>query len=221
LQQIAKGQALSLEAWNLAGRRCLYFGQFAGRVTLALWLTTSLVFPLWIKMANPNISVEWRDYLHFVFSQAFCGLISAALTYFFITLICVRALYPRLIPPNLDDAEAAEELMHARRPVIWYFRVLGVVPLASLSIAFLLLAYGMFEAIAADRAVPISFAMLGGIGMLGFVVCWKVGQVIQDDLAALYPAVCQSRHAAARDGDSALLGSTRHGGLSESSRSRR
>jgi serine/threonine protein kinase len=222
LRRVSRGESLTPEQWEVAGRRCLRLGQIGWRVSLALWLTTSLIFPTWLKLANPSIAVAPQDFVHFITSQAFCGLIASSLTYFFITYLAVRSFYPRLIPPNLDDPLAAEQLSAAARPVMVNFGLLAVLPVASLSVGFLLHAWGApaLESMNKHQSVPISFGILGLIGMAGFLLCWLLGQTIRGDLAALRPAVCRLQADLPREADVALLGSTRRSGLSESSRLR-
>ena len=44
-------------------------------------------------------ALKTADYIHFMISQALCGLVAATLTFFLVTLASVRACYPRLIGP--------------------------------------------------------------------------------------------------------------------------
>jgi serine/threonine protein kinase len=217
-RQIRRGVPLDPEQWRTAGRYCLRLGLMAWTVTLTLWIVTSLVFPIWIQLAHPEIEVSVIDYVHFVASQAFCGLIAASLTYFFITFIAVRAFFPRLIPPNSDDPQMAEELNWASSPVTFNFLVLALVPVVSMTLAFYLFYNGMLEGLTADPEVPLAFVMLGFVGFVGLIVCWFLRLDILVDLAALQPAVCDSQPSLPRDAEAALIGSTRRSGLSESSR---
>ncbi len=219
-RQIRTGQPLNGEQWHTAGRYCLRLGLMAWTVTLTLWITTSLVFPVWIQLANPEIEVSGRDYLHFVASQAFCGLIAASLTYFFITFIAVRAFFPQLIPPNSDDPRMAEELNWASSPVTFNFLVLAAVPVLSMTLAFLLLLLNVqaMRGLTTEQEVPRAFVMLGLVGFVGSLVCWFLRLDILRDLAALQPAVCDSQPGVPRDIEAALIGSTRRSVLSESTR---
>ncbi len=219
-RQIRKGEPLSSEQWHIVGRCCLQLGLMAWTVSLTLWITTSLVFPVWIQLANPDIKVTGTDYLHFVTSQAFCGLIAASLTYFFITFIAVRAFFPRLIPPDSDDPQMAEELNRASSPVTFNFLVLAAVPVLSMTVVFLLFRIDVqaMKGLTTEPEVPLAFCILGAVGFVGSIACWFLRLDILMDLAALQPAVCDSQPSAPRDVEAALIGSTRRGGLSESSR---
>ncbi len=219
-RQIRKGEPLSSEQWHVVGRYCLRLGLMAWTVSLTLWITTSLVFPVWIQLANPDIEVTGRDYLHFVASQLFCGLIAASLTYFFITSIAVRAFFPRLIPPNSDDPQMAEELNRASSPVTFNFLVLAAVPVLSMTVVFYLFRMDVqaMKGLTTEPEVPLAFCILGGVGFIGLLVCWFLRLDILMDLAALQPAVSDSQPSAPRDIEAALIGSTRRAGLSESSR---
>lgn len=78
--------------------RALRLGEYAFWVSAVDWAFSGFVFPTWIQaQAGDSSALKTVDYVHFIVSQTLCGLESATLTFFLVTLVAVRACYPRLI----------------------------------------------------------------------------------------------------------------------------
>jgi serine/threonine protein kinase len=213
LRQVRRGEHLDHEPWKGLANRCLRIGQYAGWISLGLWIVTSLVFPAWLQIANRDATITVSDYVHFFMSTLFCGLIAASIAYFFITYIALRALYPRLLPLNVQDDDAVHDLWRAGRPVTRYFLALATVPTLSFTIfvpLFLMRSEEM-KAAGAGNALAISFVVLGLLGMVGIGVCFFLGRRIQMDLAALRLAVSPGTPEHHRDDatPASMLGSSR------------
>ncbi len=127
LRKVRAGETLEPEPWARSGGRCLNLGHDFALISLALWLTTSIVFPAWMDLSVRESSIDAWSYLHFFTSQALCGLIAAALTFFAVTFLSVRAIYPRLLPPHALESGAGDDLNTVSLRMRKYSLVLGLV----------------------------------------------------------------------------------------------
>jgi serine/threonine protein kinase len=161
-------------------RRCLELGEYVAAVTFYGWMTTGLILPLWINAADARPGFSWQVLLVFLMSHALCGLIAATMSFFFVTFLAVRCLYPPLAQAQLEESAAAADLSRLGRRIAYYFG--GAVLAPVLSIIFL--AIGSFHQ---------HFSLIMGVmGLVGFAVAYQMAKVIQGDISALLQAVLPS-----------------------------
>jgi hypothetical protein len=80
--------------------RTLWLGDYAAWICAIDWAFSGFVFPSWMQaQVGANTAITTSLYVHFVVSQALCGLIAATLTFFMVTLGALRTCYPRLVGP--------------------------------------------------------------------------------------------------------------------------
>ncbi len=80
--------------------RALRLGEYAAWVTAVDWGFSGFVIPAWMKaQAGAATALTPAKVVHFMASQTLCGLVAATLTFFLVTLVALRACYPRLITP--------------------------------------------------------------------------------------------------------------------------
>ena len=101
LLAISRGRNVPIEQLPDLRQRCTRLGDIAALVSGFEWLISGLVFPVWLHAHAPADSpLTWQHYLHFIGSQLVCGLISATLTFFFVTFVAIRICYPLLLRRN-------------------------------------------------------------------------------------------------------------------------
>jgi serine/threonine protein kinase len=170
--------------WPHVSRRCLTVGDWFFWIVFLLWFVSSFVFPTWTYLATDMGSAEARNLLlHFSVSQLLSGAIVAAITFFVVTLLTVRGIYPRLIPADLEDEDLLQqksaELVRLSRRTWLYFIALAVAPLAAVA----------FLGIKVDPRLYWWFVMLSLIGALAFAISLWLIRGIQNDLETLLIAM--------------------------------
>ncbi len=181
-------------------------GHYFALVVVVLWLLSGIAFPLWIDMAVRTDDaahlrvIQPEGYAHFLLSQSLCGAISATLTFFLVTYVSVRCLYPRLLPFDARESGAGDDLFRLERRVISYFIVALMAP------AVAILALSLIES-----ALKTVFGVLAVLGLLCSLLAFKLGQVIVADSKALALAVNPAEELIKRrsEGLEALLSSSR------------
>ena len=132
--------------------RCLTAPQILAGVILALWVGSGVAFPLWNR-TSPLSQVGTADFFVFVGSQVLHGIIAAATTFVFVSLITVKAFYPCFLPEH-EDRHAQRQLKRLGQQLDWATSCLGLTPL--LAILVLSLADQMV-----DKRVFIALAVVG------------------------------------------------------------
>ena len=201
VKKVGRGVAVTLPELTSVRRRCLHLGEYVAWVCIYGWLVTGLVLPLWIDYALRKPGLDTELLAHFMASHLLCGMIASTVSFFLVTFIAVRCMYPALIQVDLDDASAAADLARLGRRVSYYFGCAVLSPV----LAVILLALRSD----AERAF---FLIMGVVGLIGFGVAFQLARVIQGDLAALLLAVTptgQSLNADSGTVDSFWMGAER------------
>jgi serine/threonine protein kinase len=155
-----------------ARRRCLSIGGVAAATSLALWAVSATLFWSWTAAVLSGEDLGAR-YAHYVVSQLLCGLIAAALAFFTVTFVAVRAYYARFVDLDRPDPDAPAALGRLERR-LWVG--LGVVVFVPFLAVVLLALSGTWVAGA--------FLALGALGALCLAVVWLLVE-IRKDLDAL------------------------------------
>lgn len=176
----------------LARRRALRMGDAVAWVCGVAWAVSGLIFPLGIHIGTRVLgeapgAINLRLlYLHFLTSQPISALVTATLAYFLVTLLAVRAFYPVLVQPEREDEQQIESLAALARRSWRCFFLTVAAPLA---------------AIVAQTLMPVDprttfdsrlFLFLAGLGIVSFVLCYRIMGMISRDVEALAQAVAPS-----------------------------
>ncbi|MGE0605902.1 MAG: serine/threonine-protein kinase [Pirellulales bacterium] len=172
LSQQRRGEAVSPDA-RLAGR-CLFLGDFVAWIGGALWIVAGLAFPLLMQLRTGQAS--GTVYLHFMSAQFLCGLIGSTLTFFCVTFFALRVLYPAIVPLGSGDAEVAIQLhrLSLRSNRFFFASVAVFFPAMTLLVLI--------------PDVQLFFVMAGALGMIAFILAYRLNQTIQRDLETLASA---------------------------------
>jgi serine/threonine protein kinase len=176
LRHLDTGKPLPAESLPALRARCLRLGELGAWVSIALWLTAGVIYPVALNLAEPGLP-GWV-YGQFVLSLALCGLIAAAYPFFGGTFLALRTLYPPLVAAGgLTPADDAELRRLLRR--VWTFlAVAGSMPLLGVVV---LVSSGL-----PDRLALFALCLAGCVG-LGAAI-WLMRR-IESDVADLEPAV--------------------------------
>jgi hypothetical protein len=135
---------------------------------------SGVIFPVWLHAHAPADSpLTWQHYGHFIGSQLVCGLISATLTFFFVTFVAIRVCYPLLLQRHLAAADEVTSLVRLSARVWIYFGLAVCAPFLAVMLLVL---------IASERS---AIGILGGVGLIGFGLSFWLSLAIRSDLAAL------------------------------------
>jgi serine/threonine protein kinase len=157
-------------------RRCLRIGEYVAWVTTFSWTACGVVFPVWLSLDVRTAHDMTTDrYAAFFTALLVCGLMAATLSFFCVTFVAVRALYPRLIDADANDATAARELTGLARRSGFYF-------LAAVSVPFIAVLAVVSLLEGDDRKAVFA---LGVIGLGAFLASYRLWREIQHDLDAL------------------------------------
>ena len=171
------------DSWPLLRRRCLRMGDLVALVSAGEWIVSGIVFPLWLSLA-PSTKDEMKTihYVHFLASQALCGLPAALLTFFCVTFLCLRVYYPLLVEPDTPDPAALDRL---QRMVPWPSRYMGWTVTMYFAATFAVL----WLADSADHSDKIAMTTLSVVGLSFFWCAYLLSKEIEHDLASLSIAV--------------------------------
>ena len=169
-------QPQSVEQRSLERSRCLRIGEYVAWVTAATWTVCGFVFPIWMRLdAQTTDAMTQARYASFFTALIVCGLIAATLSFFLVTFVAVRALYPRLADTDVNDSAAGREVAGLARRSGFYFLLAVSVPFIAVLAAMILLP-------ADDRGAVIGLAV---IGLVAFFASYALWRQIQHDLEAL------------------------------------
>jgi serine/threonine protein kinase len=165
------------QAW--LRRRALTLGDWVAWITLAEWLISGVAFPLWIRLhTGPSSALELSHYLHFMASQLLCGLISGAMCFFLVTFLVVRFVYPVLSPPDTTDEGAIDAMVRLGQRMWLYFALAVSAPFLAVTALVVI-----------DTQARLAFAVMGGVGLVGFGMAFFLSRAIQGDLGTLAMAI--------------------------------
>jgi hypothetical protein len=127
---------------------------------------------------GPDSALQLSHYVHFFVSQVLCGLIAGSLSFFLVTFVAVRFLYPPLAQPETINPEAIDPLMRLSGR-LWIYQALAVsVPFLAVTVLVLI-----------DTQLRMAFAVLGAVGLTGFGAAFWLSRAVQADLTTLAMAV--------------------------------
>jgi serine/threonine protein kinase len=160
--------------------RCLRIGEYVAWVTAAAWLVSGVVFPVWLRL-DPRTAglMTAATYESFFTALVVCGLMAATLSFFCVTFVTVRALYPQLVDAHASDPAATRDLTGLARRSGHYFLAAVCVPFIALLAVVLLLGGD-------DRRAVFGLAV---IGLCAFFVSYRLSREIQNDVASLMVVV--------------------------------
>ncbi|HWB13022.1 MAG TPA: serine/threonine-protein kinase [Pirellulales bacterium] len=160
--------------------RCLRIGEYVAWVTAAAWLVSGIVFPVWLRL-DPRTAdtMKASTYASFFTDLVVCGLMAATLSFFCVTFVAVRALYPQLVDAHGSDPDATRGLTSLARRSRYYF-------LAAVSVPFIALVAVVLLLTADDRGAVFGLAV---IGLCAFFVSYRLSREIENDVASLIVVV--------------------------------
>lgn len=183
VRAVYRGESLEPAELVRARLRCLRMGGIISTTTIALWIFSGLVFPIWLRIEVGD-KVNLGLMSHFLLSQILSGLMAATATYFLVTFIATRSLYPLLVRPETSDPRDGKALVFlARRSV-----VTCIVAIAVPFICMMVAAAGQSAAAPGEGAAIV----FGGLSVLGLIcsgVCFWLMREILGDLSTLAAAV--------------------------------
>lgn len=182
LKQFRESQTVDKASWLRHGGRTLWLGLATAIVVFLGWVICGIAFPCGVDLAVNEGELGSSHYVQFIVSQSMHGWIAAAGTYFLVTFLCVRAIYPRLIPYEPPPNRAERGLALVQRVNAVFMAMLGISPL----LAILALATIFWDKSPELRFVFVWLALLGEIG---FLVAWSIGERLKPDLETLRVAV--------------------------------
>jgi hypothetical protein len=185
LRQAASGNKIDSAALPAARRRALWIGDFAGWLSMALWISTGIAFPAWLNFHFGNVEgARLREFSSFLASQIACGGISSTITFFLLNLLMVHVFYPVLVRPEQADAGEVQSLMRLERRCGLCFYLTIAAPFVALALALAL----VISSLSGDL-VKIWMGCLTVIGGVSCIASFKLLQVIRADIAALIVAL--------------------------------
>jgi serine/threonine protein kinase len=162
----------------VARRRTLRVGRYGALLCVCLWLGASVVYPIALTLAVPEMPGDLRQRLifHFLASLILCGFIAGSYPFFFGSALATGAFYPMLLRPGVDAAADREELRRLDRALWPNLMLAAAVPLG-----------GVMLLIPAELTNKYVIAGLCLTGLVGLGVAVILVRRIQHDLVALRP----------------------------------
>jgi len=179
-------------------RRSLFFADQMTWIAVALWIACgvggAMLFAA--QAGAPPLSMR----LLFLQSSLVCGLMAAAYTFFLMTLLVLRSIYPALLDQRRDHDDA-DELAAVGRRSGWYLLMAGGAPLVTMALMFLL---------GSDDRPALVLLTFAGLGGLAFSF-WAHGEIAAD-VAALIAAGSPASAAGTESRGGTTVRSRRAGG---------
>ncbi|RJO71032.1 serine/threonine protein kinase [Nocardia panacis] len=152
-------------------------------ICLALWILGGLIAPSFLVLTHSPVPAQY--YLHFFLTFLVCGGIALAYPYFLISCYIVRALYPIFIPLGGLDRADDRRLDQLERSSTGFLAIAAAIPLLGLAVTTLL-------PVADLRQILVPLRILGIGGALGFLLCYWLYRLLEQDIAALRRVVRRS-----------------------------
>jgi hypothetical protein len=156
-----------------AGGGVLLAGAQLGLLSLALWLVSGLLYPVFLSwsLAEP---LQADVYFHFATSLALCGLLAATYPFLLVTFLCVRWILPDLIRREAISSLPDAAVRRTKQFVRVFAALAAAVPL--LSILLMVLVRGDLKRLQ---------IVMAAAGLIGFAGVFWVQRQIEEDLVAL------------------------------------
>lgn len=177
VRALYRGEVLPQEDLVRARLRCLHMGGIISTTSFILWALSGVIFAGWLR-GRIGDTVDMGLMSQFMLSQLLSGLMAATATFFLVTFITTRSLYPLLVRPESSDPRDGKALTFLGRRCVATFAVAIVVPFV-----------GVFIAVALQTANQVVFAGLSGMGLISSGICFWLMREILDDLGTLAAAV--------------------------------
>ncbi|MBX9791607.1 MAG: serine/threonine protein kinase [Pirellulales bacterium] len=175
---LRRGERLNIERQGQLRRRVLVVGDQVTLVIFATWLTSAPIFYFALRD-----KLDGFEAIHLLTSQTLFGLISVTLTFFMLTFLNVRVLFPALVAPEGRDLRDLEVLLGLGRRVWGYMIIAGATPfLCVIVLVFVSLVTG-------DNLKTGVLGVLGLGGLISSGLCFWLALSIRNDLGALAGAL--------------------------------
>ncbi len=165
----------SEDARELERAAFLRLGDYVAWIAMAEWFASGLIFPIWSHLELGTASgITWEHYVHFLFSHFLYGALSATLSFFCVTLLITRSFFPALAHQLADASGLLDEIARLlRRTPIYLYLACAVFPVAMIVIPLV------------NAESRLSFAVLGGVGLIAAGLAPFLAREIQRDASAL------------------------------------
>ncbi len=174
-------KAKDLERSNEAARNVLFFGLFVSLLTLTLWATAGIVYPIALNLdfGTPDVL---KLYGHFFATLAICGFAAMAYPYFLLTILAVRWFLPAMVRNNMVLGPCWKDLQKLRTCNRVHLALAGLVPM--LGIILVTMTGGSDGG--SDRESIIRTLQVVSIGgFVGFAAMFGLERLIDGDISAL------------------------------------
>lgn len=153
--------------------RCLSLGHWGALLGVTEWLIAGVIYPIAIHLSG--ITLSPTQYFHFFVSLALCGTIAATYPFFFVTWLCVRHFYPRLLGSDAPAADEAARLRWLHRTTSLYLALGAALPLLGMTLLVLI----------GNEQNRVALAILSGSGFVGFLAIFVLSRSLQNNLQHL------------------------------------
>lgn len=166
---------------NVARRRVLWWGSCLAWVAAIEWVIAGIVFPTSIYLFLPaeHGPVPTSFFLHFIFSQSLCGIMSLSLPWLATTAVALKAHYPALLGAGTPDEWEQHQLGNLRRQSARFLLTTTAVALGAL--LFLLTFY--------KPQNDIWLVTIVAAALINILLAYFLYQQIQDDLKVLLAVI--------------------------------
>ena len=113
----------------------LAFGNRAAIMVAGMWIIAGMLYPIVLSARGANL--ESKAWVDFIASHAMAGLISAAFTYFGLTIFTVSTWHPRLVRQAIKQGSSIGVLQSIKRirDQVYFYRVVAIgVPLIAIAV---------------------------------------------------------------------------------------
>jgi|GEM_PF-3013802 len=160
-------------------KRCLNLGHFIAILGIVEWSIAGIAYPVTINVLAGSMGLG--SYLHFFGSLVLCGLIVASYPFFLGTCIGLRVIYPCLAPVMHFEKEDVKSLQKVKSRSSSYLVIAALVPMLSVLGIVLVSIVQQRE----TQTGRFALLVLGGVGVGGFYVIYRLYRRLQNDLDAL------------------------------------
>jgi len=157
-------------------QRVLGIGYWASSVSLSLWLTCGILFPLGLHFQMGEAVL--KDYVHFFASHVINGSLAAAAIFFLVTDFALEQLFPRIVKLESPDPESKRTLQRLDKATHLILAGTICLPLVSVLLAFML-----------TRKNLEAFAVLAILGLFGVGCAYRWSLKLRRNSAALQKIV--------------------------------
>ncbi len=154
--------------------RSVWLPDVLALVIAALWLLSGPAFPIILRQRG--VVLGGNDFIHFVFSQAICGILASSLAFMLSTLLVLRAVIPSLLDPKQDDPKLDESLNRLSKRTT----IVGLLSYCVVLLSAILWAYAE-----SDAKVTFVLFMIGGFIIAVGTQFLLKPRMIDHDIAAL------------------------------------